>query len=77
MGLPQAHSAGVARGIQATLQTKCGQIVEDMQRAFDTADFHVDWEAALRSDPYPPPPCLMNALSNEHFRSDRIFLGPN
>ena len=25
----------------------------------------------------PPPPCPMNGLSNEHFRSDRIFLGPD
>ena len=25
----------------------------------------------------PPPPCPTNALSNEHFRSERIFLGPN
>ena len=25
----------------------------------------------------PPPPCPTNALSNEHFRSDRNFLGPN
>ena len=25
----------------------------------------------------PRPSCPTNALSNEHFRSDRIFLGPN
>ena len=25
----------------------------------------------------PPPPCPTNAVSNKHFRSDRIFLGPN
>ena len=25
----------------------------------------------------PPPPCSTNALSNKHFRSDRVFLGLN
>uniref|UniRef100_A0A7S4C9P8 Uncharacterized protein n=1 Tax=Eutreptiella gymnastica TaxID=73025 RepID=A0A7S4C9P8_9EUGL len=34
----QEHSAGVARGLQEILQATCGQIVDDVQRAFDTAD---------------------------------------
>ena len=25
----------------------------------------------------PPPPCPTNTVSNKHFRSDRIFWGPN